>query len=186
VPQPAICLYVTRQTHTHQEQHPEALTPHARTRVDRSLTSPTHDAAFGGTGTIEVPICDRREISFDAASLLSIVAASARVAQAAGLPAGVPKDVTFNAQQHEIAFVYADEEQPIVIGSSALAALLISYCMSAGIKIPRKLDREIRVDGNTVVFICTTAYTIPTVRVTIQPGILRMQSAVPGSAAEPE
>jgi hypothetical protein len=133
-----------------------------------------------------VPICDHREISFDATSLLGIVAAAARVARAVGLPQGVPREVMFNAQAQEVSFVYTEEEQPVVIGSSALAALLISYCMSASIKIPRQLDREMRVGQDAVVFICSTSYIVPPpVLATTLPGISRMQSAVPGSAAEP-
>ena len=133
-----------------------------------------------------MPICDHREISFDATSLLGIVAAAARVARAVGLPQGVPREVMFNAQAQEVSFVYTEEEQPVVIGSSALAALLISYCMSASIKIPRQLDREMRVGQDAVVFICSTSYIVPPpVLATALPGISRMQSAVPGSAAEP-
>jgi hypothetical protein len=138
-------------------------------------------------GAIKVPIYDQREITFDAPSLLAIVAASARVAQAVGLPAGAPSNVTFDVQGGGVALLYPDEEEPVVIGSNALAALLISYCMSAGIRIPRQLDREVRVDPKAVVFVCTTSHIVaPAILATIQPGIARMQSAVPGSAAKPE
>jgi hypothetical protein len=134
-----------------------------------------------------VPIYDQREITFDAPSLLAIVAASARVAQAVGLPPGAPSNVTFDVQGGGVALLYPDEEEPVVIGSNALAALLISYCMSAGIRIPRQLDREVRVDPKAVVFVCTTSHIVaPAILATIQPGIARMQSAVPGSAAKPE
>jgi|SRR5580658_5455239 hypothetical protein len=138
-------------------------------------------------GAIKVPIYDQREITFDAPSLLAIVAASARVAQAVGLPPGAPSNVTFDVQGGGVALLYPDEEEPVVIGSNALAALLISYCMSAGIRIPRQLDREVRVDPKAVVFVCTTSHIVaPAILATIQPGIARMQSAVPGSAAKPE
>jgi hypothetical protein len=138
-------------------------------------------------GAIKVPIYDQREITFDAPSLLAIVAASARVAQAVGLPPGAPSNVTFDVQGGGVALLYPDEEEPVVIGSNALAALLISYCMSAGIRIPRQLDREVRVDPKAVVFVCTTSHIVaPAILATIQPGIARIQSAVPGSAAKPE
>jgi hypothetical protein len=138
-------------------------------------------------GAIKVPIYDQREITFDAPSLLAIVAASARVAQAVGLPPGAPSNVTFDVQGGGVALLCPDEEEPVVIGSNALAALLISYCMSAGIRIPRQLDREVRVDPKAVVFVCTTSHIVaPAILATIQPGIARMQSAVPGSAAKPE
>jgi hypothetical protein len=134
-----------------------------------------------------MPIHDRREISFDAASLLGIAASSARVAQAIGLPGSVPKDVTFNEQAQEVAFLYADDQQPAVIGPNALAALLISYCMGAGIKIARQLDRDLRVDRDAVVFAFTTSYVVqPAAPATIRADIARMQSAAPGSAAPPE
>jgi hypothetical protein len=138
-------------------------------------------------GVINVPIYDQREITFDAPCLLAIVAASARVAQAVGLPPGAPSNITFDVEERGVAFLYPDEEEPVVIGSNALAALLISYCMSAGIRIPRQLDREVRVDPKAVVFVCTTSHIVgPAVLATIQPGIARMRSAVPGSAAKPE
>ena len=134
-----------------------------------------------------MPIYDQREITFDAPCLLAIVAASARVAQAVGLPPGAPSNITFDVEERGVAFLYPDEEEPVVIGSNALAALLISYCMSAGIRIPRQLDREVRVDPKAVVFVCTTSHIVaPAILATIQPGIARMQSAVPGSAAKPE
>ena len=134
-----------------------------------------------------MPIYDQREITFDAPSLLAIVAASGRVAQAVGLPPGVPSNVSFDVQGGGVAFLYPDQEEPVVIGSNALAALLISYCMSAGIRIPRQLDREVRVDPKAVVFVCTTSHIVgPAVLATIQLGIARMRSAVPGSAAKPE
>jgi len=134
-----------------------------------------------------VPIHDRREISFDAASLLGIAASSARVAQAIGLPVGVPKDVAFDEKAQEVAFLYADEQPPAAVGPNALAALLISYCMSAGIKIARQLDRDLRVTQDAVVFAFTTSYVVqPPVPATIRADIARMQSAAPGSAAPPE
>ena len=149
--------------------------------------TPDYAGPFMTVGAINVPIHDQREISFDAPSLLAIVAASSRVAQAVGLPPGAPSNVTFEVQERAVAFLYPDEEAPVVIGSSALAALLISYCMSAGIRIPRQLDREVRVDPEAVVFVCTTSYMVASaVLTTIRPGIARMQSAVPGSAAKPE
>ena len=133
-----------------------------------------------------MPIYDQREITFDASCLLAIVSASARVAAAVGLPPGAPSNVTFDVEEGGVAFLYPDEEEPVVIGSNALAALLISYCMSAGIRIPRQLDREMRVGQDAVVFICSTSYIVPPpVLATTLPGISRMQSAVPGSAAEP-
>ena len=134
-----------------------------------------------------MPIYDQREITFDASCLLAIVSASARVAAAVGLPPGAPSNVTFDVEEGGVAFLYPDEEEPVVIGSNALAALLISYCMSAGIRIPRQLDREVRVDPKAVVFVCTTSYIVASAALaTILPSIARMQSAVPGSAAKPE
>jgi hypothetical protein len=149
--------------------------------------APDDPGLFTRAGAIKVPIHDQREITFDAPCLLAIVTVSARVAQAIGLPPGAPSSVTFDVQERGVAFLYPGEEAPVVIGSNALAALLISYCMSAGIRIPRQLDREIRVDREAVVFVCTTSYIVASVVLpTILPGIARMQSAVPGSATKPE
>ena len=134
-----------------------------------------------------MPIYDQREITFDASCLLAIVSASARVAAAVGLPPGAPSNITFDVEEGGVAFLYPDEEEPVVIGSNALAALLISYCMSAGIRIPRQLDREVRIDPKAVVFVCTTSYIVASAALaTILPSIARMQSAVPGSAVKPE
>jgi hypothetical protein len=107
-----------------------------------------------------VPILDRREISFDVVALIGIVAASARVAQAIGLPTGTPRDVEFDVRQQEIKFLYSFTGPPTPIRSNALAALLISYCMSAGIKMPRQIERDIRVEGDAVVIICSTSYMV--------------------------
>jgi len=156
--------------------------------IVHSLTrAPDNPGLFTRAGAIKVPIHDQREITFDAPSLLAIVAASARVAQAIGLPPGAPTNVTFDMEGGRVAFFYPDEDEPVAIGSNELAALLISYCMSAGIRIPRQLDREVRVGPKAVVFVCTTSHIVaPAVLATIQPGIARMQSAVPGSAAKPD
>ena len=109
-------------------------------------------------GVVKLPIRDRREISFDAGSLIGIVAAHPRVTQAVGLPSGIPRDITFDVQTQAISFFYGFNGAPASIRSSALAALLIAYCVGAGIKIPRHIDREMRVEQDAVVITCSTSY----------------------------
>jgi hypothetical protein len=77
---------------------------------------------------------------------------------AVGLPGGVPKNVAFDAQTGEVTFLYEDREQPAPIRIGALGALLISYCVRAGIRIPRQFKRDVRIDRDAVVLIFSTNY----------------------------
>lgn len=107
-----------------------------------------------------MPIIDRREIAFDAAAMVAVVENSQRTAWPLGLPDSVLRDVRFDPKTGQVALLYDAWEQPIALHSGALGALLVSYCLRAGIRIPRNLKRSMRIDQDAVVLIFSTSYPV--------------------------
>jgi hypothetical protein len=94
-------------------------------------------------------IVDRREIEFDTKALISVIAGSARAAQAIGLPALRPTGVDFSPNKRRVRFVY--EGHPAVyVASERIGALLASYCVRARIPMPRRTNKDIRIGADSV------------------------------------
>jgi hypothetical protein len=108
-----------------------------------------------------VPIRDQREIAFDAAAMVAVIACSTQAAQTVGLPGGLPRGARFDAKAGTVVLLYGVGERGVPVGSGALGALLISYCLRSGIKIPRHLERHIRVDQDALVLMFRANYPVP-------------------------
>jgi hypothetical protein len=123
-----------------------------------------------------VPISDCREIAFDAAATVAAVACSRRMMRAIGLPAAAPEDVRFDPAEAKVTLLYginpeafpdyAIPFQAVIIQAGPLSALLISYCMRTGIRIPRHLGRSLRVDRDAVVLVFSQSHPVPPVSIT--------------------
>jgi hypothetical protein len=100
-----------------------------------------------------MPLTDRREIEFDAESLLRVVGESLRAAHGLGLPALRPTDVRFCPRDGVVSFLYDASQWPqaVRMTAEALGALLVSYCIRAGIPMPRRAEKGIRIAASAVV-----------------------------------
>jgi hypothetical protein len=117
-----------------------------------------------------VPITDWREIAFDAAATVEAVRCSQRMVQAIGLPAVPPAGARFDPATKKVILLYSVERDPsasrpayhpVTIQPGPLGALLISYCMRSGIRIPRHQGRSMRVDREAVVLVFTETHPVP-------------------------
>jgi hypothetical protein len=108
-----------------------------------------------------MPNTDRREVGFNAEAMAMVVVHSRRAAQTMGLPIGTPTDIWFDPKVAEVTMFYGDSSAQHVLHSARLSALLISYCVRAGIKIPRQLERSMRVDRDAVVLVFGTSCSTP-------------------------
>jgi hypothetical protein len=102
-------------------------------------------------------ISDRREIAFNTVAMTAVVTCSQKAMQTIGLGDGIPTGVRFDPEAGKVIVLYA-AEQSAPIRPGALGALLISYCLRAGIRVPRHGGRSIRVDRDAVVLVFTVDY----------------------------
>ena len=105
-------------------------------------------------------VMDRREIEFDAAALLHVVASSLRSAQSFGLPGLQPTSIRFYPGEGHIDVIYGSgqTQQAVRLAAEPLGALLVSYCIRARIPMPRKADKGIRIGAGVAVLAFTTRY----------------------------
>jgi hypothetical protein len=102
-------------------------------------------------------IVDRREIELDTVAVRRALEWSPRAAQAFGLPPMVPTGVRCNPAAGCIEVVYGTltATRVFALRAEALGALLISYCNRAGMPLPRRSDKGIRVEREHVVLVFT-------------------------------
>ena len=106
-------------------------------------------------------IIDRREIEFDEQSLIGVIAAFWDRAETIGVPAIRPSKIGFTPEANHIRIEY--EARPEVrLSVDHLASLLVSYCVRAGIPIPRQSAKELRVGSSSVVLAFTTLVFVKT------------------------
>jgi hypothetical protein len=112
---------------------------------------------------LAVAIVDRREIELDTAAVRAALEWSPRAAQAIGLPPLVPTGVRCHPARSCVEVVYGTLTATRVFGvrSEALGALLISYCNRAGIQLPRRSDKGIRVERDHVVLVFAVRFDDP-------------------------
>jgi hypothetical protein len=115
-------------------------------------------------GIYGVAIIDRREIVFDAATLLAVLACSGQMVEAIGLPSAPPKSVHFDPKANNIVLLYGATGVSVPVESGPLGALLIAYCMRAGIKVPRHGSRAMRVEQHAIVLVFSTIHQVPSAR----------------------
>ena len=105
-------------------------------------------------------IIDRREIEFDAKSVVRAIAVSSKAAQGFGLPGMAPAGVRFHPKEGKIDVLYGSSQalRAVSIPAEALGALLVSYCIRARIPMPRKSDKGVRVESNSIILAFRTTY----------------------------
>lgn len=109
---------------------------------------------------------------FDAPALAVVIACSWQMAQTIGLPAMPPEGTRFEPQAGKITLLYGVHGQPVSVQHGPLSALLIAYCMRAGIRIPRKLERSLRVDRGSVALVFEENHSVPPIRLAPErPGV---------------
>jgi hypothetical protein len=108
-----------------------------------------------------VTIVDLREIVFDAAAISAVVACSRHLAEAIGLPPVQSANLIFEPTAGKVIFDYGTARQAVPIESGPLSALLIAYCMRAGIKVPRQGARSLRIEPHAVVLVFSAAHPVP-------------------------
>ena len=108
-------------------------------------------------------ITDRREIEFDLASLVSVVAASAKAAQGFGLPPMPPVGVRCRPRDGQVDVLYGNREAPqaVSLEAESLGALLVAYCIRARIPMPRHSDKGIRIEADSVILAFRTVFSRP-------------------------
>jgi hypothetical protein len=105
-------------------------------------------------------IIDKREIEFDAESIVRAITASLKAAQSFGLPGQAPAGVRFHPRESTIDVVYGTKLAPqaVSISSEALGAILVSYCIRVRIPMPRKAGKGIQIESNSVILAFKTTY----------------------------
>jgi hypothetical protein len=101
-------------------------------------------------------IIDKREIAFDARALVSAIAA-ALSKESIGLPTQLPTGVRFFPDQGFIQVLYSENETRRV-DAERLGAFLVSYCVRTRIPIPRRVDKEVRIEAASVIVAFKTYY----------------------------
>jgi hypothetical protein len=103
-----------------------------------------------------MPIVDQRRIAFDVGALRDILSYSPHAARSVGLPGNDPTAIILDGAANAIRFAFGDHV--VTLGAEKLAALLISYCIGAGIRIPRQMQRSVSFNQETVLLVFLTEY----------------------------
>ena len=114
-----------------------------------------------GRRTLPIGIIDKREISFDSRSLISVVKASLGRTAVIDLPATEPRGVFFDATNQRVVFSYSNEAHDVGVAGERLGVLLVSYCIRARIPLPRYSEKIARVEESRIIIICNTHYHDP-------------------------
>lgn len=109
-------------------------------------------------------ITDRREIRFEADTVLTAIAVQPTAAAALGLPAVAPNAARFVPPKHHVVLLYrvGAGEADFTVSVESLGALLIGFCCKAGISLPRSAKKTIRIEEDSIVLAFTVD--IPTQR----------------------
>ncbi len=103
-------------------------------------------------------IRDERRIVFDVDALRNILKLSQSAARAVGLPRTNSSDIILNPSAKSATFKFVGAE--ITLGFEKLGALLLSYCIRAGIRIPRSGERTVLVECATITLLIQKDYKI--------------------------
>jgi hypothetical protein len=103
-----------------------------------------------------MPIVDQRRIAFDVGALKDILDYSPQAARSVGLPGNDPTGIVIDGAAQEVKFTFGD--RVVSLAAEKLAALLISYCIRAGIRIPRQKQRSVRFNQGTIMLVFLTEY----------------------------
>jgi hypothetical protein len=72
-----------------------------------------------------------------------------------------PSAVHFSPATQHVTFSYPDAAIDTSIAGERLGALLVSYCITAGIPLPRYSVKAVRVDAGAIIVMCRTHFNDP-------------------------
>jgi hypothetical protein len=105
-------------------------------------------------------IIDERRIAFDCGALKEVLGVSRQAARKLGLPDSPLSKVVLNSMTGSATLHFAGAL--VTVEREKLGALLISYCLRSGIRIPRAGQRSVCVEDTSVILIFQENYmTIP-------------------------
>jgi hypothetical protein len=102
-------------------------------------------------------IIDRREIEFDRDAVKLALECSPRAAHAFGLPPLKPESVRCKPADGLVEVTYGKlmTTRVFMLRAEALGAILIAYCNRAGMPVPRRADKAVRIERDHVVVVFT-------------------------------
>nr|WP_294525849.1 hypothetical protein [uncultured Rhodopila sp.] len=103
-----------------------------------------------------MPIVDQRRIAFDVGALRDILDYLPQAARSVGLPGNDPTAIVIDGSGKAVRFAFGDHV--VTLGAEKLAALLIAYCIRAGISIPRQMQRSVNFSQETIMLVFLTEY----------------------------
>jgi hypothetical protein len=98
-----------------------------------------------------MPIVDQRRIAFDVGALRDILDYLPQAARNVGLPGNDPTAIVIDGSTKAFRFAFGDHV--VTLGTEKLAALLIAYCIRAGISIPRQMQRSVNFSQETIMLV---------------------------------
>jgi hypothetical protein len=108
-----------------------------------------------------MPIKDERRIRFDLAALKDVLKYSQFGALSIGLPSHLPSDIVLDASVGTATFDYVGTR--VTVATDKLGALLISYCIRSGIRVPRQGKRTVTIADKAITLVFLEDYlTTPT------------------------
>jgi hypothetical protein len=96
-------------------------------------------------------IIDQRQVAFDSIALRQIVDFSPHTARNIGFPNNKPTNIVLNPSAHSATFEFVGTA--VTLQRDKLGALLISYCIRSGIKVPRNGQRIVHIGPTTVTLV---------------------------------
>jgi hypothetical protein len=96
-------------------------------------------------------ITDQRQVTFDSIALKQIVDLSPDAALNIGFPNNKPTNIVLNPSAHSATFEFVGTA--VTLQRDKLGALLISYCIRSGIKVPRNGQRSVHIKPTTVTLV---------------------------------
>jgi hypothetical protein len=107
-----------------------------------------------------MPVIDKREIEFDAEALLAAVVTSQRAAESFGLPGFPPTGVRFHPRVGTVDFLYGTSGalRAVNLKAEMVGALLIAYCIRARIPMPKKAEKGVHVQAQSVTLAFKTEF----------------------------
>jgi len=96
-------------------------------------------------------IIDQRQVTFDCVAPKQILDFSPNTALNIGFPSNQPTSIVLNPSANSATFEFFGTA--VTLKREKLAALLVSYCIRSGIKVPRNGQRSVRIELTTVTLV---------------------------------
>ena len=103
-----------------------------------------------------MPIIDERRVSFDLGALKDVIMLSQFAAMSIGLPNNLPSGIGLDASAYTVNFDFAGNL--IMVTADKVGALLISYCIRSGIRVPRQTKRTVIVEERAITLVFREDY----------------------------